>query len=126
MILIVTHYANFWKLRTQSWDLINYLHNKLRTTFCSSCVIVYEDASNDCHNSSIFALLCKDPRGLAQVCQRSGYVVRAIVYPTVPLGKERIRICLHSGNSRKQIDGLLRVITDWEKTRSIMVTKNRL
>ncbi|MDX1349444.1 MAG: pyridoxal phosphate-dependent aminotransferase family protein [Putridiphycobacter sp.] len=37
----------------------------------------------------------------------AGYAVRPIVAPTVPLGLERIRICIHSFNTKEEIDGLL-------------------
>ena len=36
-----------------------------------------------------------------------GYDVRAIMSPTVPKGKERIRICIHSFNTKNQIDELV-------------------
>lgn len=37
-----------------------------------------------------------------------GFFVRPILSPTVPIGKERIRICLHSFNTKDQIDLLAR------------------
>lgn len=37
----------------------------------------------------------------------AGFAVKAILSPTVPKGEERIRICLHSYNSKQEIDGLL-------------------
>ncbi|MFK8037594.1 MAG: aminotransferase class I/II-fold pyridoxal phosphate-dependent enzyme [Crocinitomicaceae bacterium] len=37
----------------------------------------------------------------------AGFAVRPIVSPVVPEGFERIRICLHSFNTKEQIDGLL-------------------
>jgi len=36
-----------------------------------------------------------------------GFFVRPILSPTVPVGKERIRICIHSFNTREQIDHLV-------------------
>lgn len=36
-----------------------------------------------------------------------GFFVRPILSPTVPVGKERIRICIHSFNTREQIDSLV-------------------
>lgn len=39
-----------------------------------------------------------------------GFFVRPIVSPTVPAGKERIRICLHSFNTKVEIDELLQAI----------------
>ncbi len=40
-----------------------------------------------------------------------GFFVRPILSPTVPLGKERIRICIHSFNTTSQIDNLVEEIT---------------
>ncbi|MBC6997693.1 8-amino-7-oxononanoate synthase [Cytophaga sp. FL35] len=37
----------------------------------------------------------------------AGFDVRAILSPTVPLGAERLRICLHSFNTKKQMEELL-------------------
>ncbi|MHA4895079.1 aminotransferase class I/II-fold pyridoxal phosphate-dependent enzyme [Pedobacter sp. PWIIR3] len=46
----------------------------------------------------------------AQKLQNKGYDVRAILSPTVPEGKERIRICLHLFNSDQQIVDLAKEI----------------
>ena len=35
--------------------------------------------------------------------QKKGLNIRAIIHPTVEKGKERIRICIHSFNSKKEI-----------------------
>ncbi len=40
--------------------------------------------------------------------QQNGYDVRAILSPTVPKGQERLRICLHAHNTKKEIRGLLK------------------
>ncbi len=45
-----------------------------------------------------------------QKLQNKGYDVRAILSPTVPKGKERIRICLHLFNSDEQIIDLIKEI----------------
>jgi 8-amino-7-oxononanoate synthase len=44
----------------------------------------------------------------AKIIQETGYAVKAILYPTVPKGKERLRICLHSYNSEKEIKNLIK------------------
>jgi 8-amino-7-oxononanoate synthase len=42
----------------------------------------------------------------------SGYAVRAIRSPTVPAGRERIRICLHAFNSIAEIQASLAIVTE--------------
>ena len=49
-------------------------------------------------------------KSLALSIQEKGYDARAILSPTVPKGKERIRICLHSFNSEKEIKELVALI----------------
>ena len=45
--------------------------------------------------------------------QRSGFDVRAILSPTVPLGTERIRVCLHTFNSNEEINRLTEAINNF-------------
>ncbi|KAK9492554.1 PLP-dependent transferase [Lipomyces doorenjongii] len=63
--------------------------------------------------SSIFSVLTPYPRELARYCQDAGFVVRAIVPPTVPKGAERVRVCLHADNSTSEIDLLVQCIGRW-------------
>ena len=44
---------------------------------------------------------------ISLLIQKDGFDVRPILSPTVPKGKERLRICLHSFNSEDEINGLL-------------------
>ena len=39
--------------------------------------------------------------------QTAGLDVRAILYPTVPSGKERLRIVLHAFNTLKELQGVI-------------------
>lgn len=43
---------------------------------------------------------CKE---MAKKLHKEGYDIRPILYPTVKKGEERLRICLHSFNTKKQI-----------------------
>jgi 8-amino-7-oxononanoate synthase len=63
--------------------------------------------------SPIFSLECGDPKGLAIDLQRRGFVVRAIMSPTVPKGSERVRICVHAGNSLNDIVSLAVAIENY-------------
>lgn len=49
---------------------------------------------------------------LALKIQEQGFDVRPILSPTVPKGKERLRICLHSFNTKEQVDNLIHVINN--------------
>jgi 8-amino-7-oxononanoate synthase len=64
-------------------------------------------------NSPIFALLTPEPRSLARSCQDAGFVVRPIVPPTVPEGTQRVRVCLHAGNSKQDVEALVERIRGW-------------
>lgn len=65
------------------------------------------------HHSPIFSIRTRLPRELARYCQERGLIVRPIMAPTVPLGKERVRVCLHAGNTRQEMDKLLETIEKW-------------
>jgi len=75
--------------------------------------ILYIDPS--CPKSPIFALVSQSPRSLAQHCQEAGFVVRAVVPPTVPT--RRVRVCLHAGNSVQDVDRLVHRVEEWVKGR---------
>jgi 8-amino-7-oxononanoate synthase len=60
-------------------------------------------------NSSIQCLIVPGNdavKALCHVVQNDGFDVRPIVAPTVPEGKERIRICIHAFNTEAEILGL--------------------
>lgn len=40
-------------------------------------------------------------------------MVRAIMSPTVPVGMERVRVCLHAGNTVEEVEGFVRVVGMW-------------
>ena len=67
--------------------------------------------SATCPKSPIFSLVTDHPRSLAKHCQDGGFIVRAVVPPTVPT--RRVRVCLHAGNTRDEVDRLMRRIEDW-------------
>ncbi len=51
---------------------------------------------------------CKE---LAKKLQQNDLDVRAILYPTVPKGSERLRIVLHSFNTENEVNTLIRILT---------------
>lgn len=42
--------------------------------------------------------------------EKAGFYAKAILYPTVPKGAERIRICIHSFNTEEQVLGLVIIL----------------
>ncbi|MEM9329010.1 MAG: 8-amino-7-oxononanoate synthase [Bacteroidota bacterium] len=46
--------------------------------------------------------------GISATLRKEGYSIMAIRAPTVRAGQERLRVCLHSYNTPKEIEGLLR------------------
>ncbi len=69
--------------------------------------------NTDPPKSPIIPVLTCRPRSLASHCQQRGFMVRPIVAPTVPAGKERIRVCLHAGNTMAEVEGLAQAIEAW-------------
>ena len=61
--------------------------------------------------SPIFALETNHPRKLAKECQEDGFVVRAVVPPTVPT--RRVRVCIHAGNTTEEVEKLVKRIEKW-------------
>jgi 8-amino-7-oxononanoate synthase len=53
---------------------------------------------------------------LAYQMHSVGLLVNAILHPTVPLGSERLRICIHKHNTEQEIDLLIKYLLDEHKT----------
>jgi 8-amino-7-oxononanoate synthase len=112
-------------------NLIEHLYSQLQTLdrrliILYSSPLVTNASQSPCSNhqtllripsevpkSPIFSILSSEPRSLAQFCQRGGFVVRAIVAPTVPTGTERVRVCLHAGNSFEEVERLAARMGKW-------------
>ena len=50
-------------------------------------------------------------KNIALQLQESGFDVRPILYPTVPSGKERLRIVLHSFNTLNEVEQLVKILS---------------
>lgn len=50
-------------------------------------------------------------KSIASKLQENGFDVKAILSPTVPEGQERLRFCLHSYNSEKEISEVLQLLS---------------
>jgi len=52
-------------------------------------------------------------RKLADTLQQNGLQIQPILHPTVPIGTERLRICIHAFNTKAEIDLLFTIINDF-------------
>ena len=110
--------GTFDPLSTLLDNLITHLHQQLQTLTPLTQSLADPSLLNipdECPHSPIFALLSTKPRELAKYCQQAGFVVRAVVPPTVPEGTERVRVCLHAGNTLEEINRFVRCVGEWVK-----------
>lgn len=63
--------------------------------------------------ASALASASENARALAAHLQARGLLVRPITHPTVPRGKERVRVCLHAGNTGEDVGRLVDGIRGW-------------
>ena len=90
-------------VRTNLFDLITYF--KLQANAHQINLIE--------SNSPIQSILISgnnNAKRLEQHLQKNGLAVKAILSPTVPKGKERIRICLHAHNMKNEVDQLMSLL----------------
>jgi len=52
-------------------------------------------------------------------------MVRAVVTPTVPAGTDRIRICLHSGNTVAEVEKLIEALGAWCENQNASLEASR-
>lgn len=57
----------------------------------------------------------EEVRALSRHLENLGFEVKAILSPTVPEGRERLRICLHSYNTSEEIIKLLELLAETKK-----------
>lgn len=48
-----------------------------------------------------------------------GYSALAIKYPVVPKGMDRLRVCMHGGNTEKEMDQFIGVVVEWAKKAAV-------
>ncbi|MBV6485696.1 MAG: 8-amino-7-oxononanoate synthase [Flavobacteriales bacterium] len=92
------------------------LKNLNRIDELKALIAYFKNSSPSTHNSSPIsssAIQCiiipgnNEVKKVAENIQKNGFDVRPILSPTVPKGKERLRICLHSFNTKDEIDRLI-------------------
>jgi len=95
---------------------VNTLENLLKSRNISSKMISLSPHQRGCGTaqpSHIIPILTPYPFQLSAHLFSLGMNARAIMFPTVPKGKERVRICLHAGNTKEEVDRLVSGIVAW-------------
>ena len=54
----------------------------------------------------------EEVKNAAQKFQQKGFDIKAILSPTVPKGKERLRFCLHSFNTPEELQSALSLLAE--------------
>jgi len=70
------------------------------------------------NNSSIKSIVISGNnkvKEMANFLQDNGFDVKPILSPTVPVGQERLRFCLHSYNSKNEIKQVLELLSNFKK-----------
>ena len=55
----------------------------------------------------------KNAKEVANKMLDKGFNLKAVLSPTVPVGQERLRICLHSYNSKEEIGLLVKLLASY-------------
>ncbi|GHJ85120.1 hypothetical protein NliqN6_1522 [Naganishia liquefaciens] len=84
----------------------------------------YDRQSRD--PTPIAPLLTPFPHELALYLQSCGFLVRPVVHPTVPKGEERIRICLHAGNTERDVRQMIDCVGEWASTKMKTLDRAKL
>ncbi|TQS33662.1 hypothetical protein Golomagni_05985 [Golovinomyces magnicellulatus] len=100
--------------RTHLFQLMEYAQLSCRKVADKYPTMLQIGASS----SPIIPLFTPNAKALAQHCQQKGFMLRAVVAPTVPKGTDRVRLCLHADNTTEEIDQLCAVIESWCKLHS--------
>lgn len=97
-------------------------HLKKERKHLSKLIQQFQEGIRNCQQSTVNFQLSVTPiqvvivagnqkaKVMAQKLQQNNLDVRAILYPTVPKGSERLRIVLHSFNTEDEVDKLLQML----------------
>jgi 8-amino-7-oxononanoate synthase len=87
--------------RKKLFDIIEYFHKKVRDL----------QITNVPHQPGPVQMAVfpgnENAHNVAKAMREKGFEVRAVLSPTVPLGMERLRICLHAYNTKEEVSALV-------------------
>jgi 8-amino-7-oxononanoate synthase len=113
-------YSSTQKLAAQVLENSTYLQERFRASLAASSIPSHiltlpqrQELSMAQLSSPIIPLMTPRARALYFHLLEHGINARPISWPGVPKGAERVRVCLHAGNTREQIDALVNTSIAW-------------
>ncbi len=112
----ITHLINLYNWLKESPEFLvrqNKLHANIKTLQQAANAHNIHKAFTK-SNSAIHCCVIPGNSKVKQISdalQKLGFGVLPILAPTVPIGQERIRICLHAHNSQQEITGLINALS---------------
>jgi len=106
VLATLMHYNEDLRSKQRLQEVIRYFRAQVDELGLQQCFLE--------SNTAIQGYIISDnskAKAIAKTLNSEGIGIKAILYPTVPKGKERLRICLHSYNTEVEIDFLLKVLT---------------
>ncbi len=85
-------------------------HLKTLIQYFQSAQIQYEKLESTTPIQVVIVQGNNEVKAVANLLQENGLDVRPILYPTVPKGKERLRIVLHSFNTLEEVESLVQLL----------------
>ncbi|EKM77900.1 hypothetical protein AGABI1DRAFT_76236 [Agaricus bisporus var. burnettii JB137-S8] len=82
-------------------------------SLCPHSCLPSSSSDNLTSASPIIPILTPHPRPLSSYLHKNGMNAKPITWPTVPKGKDRVRICLHAGITKEDVDKLIRCVVEW-------------
>ncbi|OBZ72394.1 putative 8-amino-7-oxononanoate synthase [Grifola frondosa] len=107
------------KLSAELLDLCAYFLETLRQSLHTHAIpntllsLAINLASPSAQPTPIIPIMTPHPRPLSTHLRARGLNARPITWPTVPKGADRVRVCLHAGNRREDVDRLVSGMVEW-------------
>ena len=111
---VATIYVAYQALKSKDFEVVNTQLKNIITHFNAELNRLKLSEIFIPSHSAIHCAVISGNEKVKQVAlqiQSQGFAVKAILSPTVPLGQERLRFCLHSDNTPQQVTQVLELLS---------------
>jgi len=115
--------ATIWesyKILPQLWQERAHLNTIIQTF--QDADLPYEKLESETPIQHLLVNSLEEANHVADQIKKAGFDVRPVFYPEVPKGQERVRIVLHSFNTRGEVSWLIQAIKGITPVKSIIPT----